>query len=251
MTQETTYRKHYRAYPFEVPETRLDFDIRNGETVVRSELTVVRKQDTDEALVLDGVDIELRHIAVDGVPLEGNEYSLDDRSLTIFNVPNRCRVELDVAIHPEDNTALEGLYKSRTMFCTQCEPEGFRHITYYPDRPDVLSRFTTTLTADAENYPVLLANGNRIASGRRTMAGGIPQRGTTRSPNRRTCSLSWPATWPYSRTSSSRDRGARSHCGSFPSPTTSASATSPWRCSNAPCAGTRNVSVASTTSTCS
>ena len=171
MTQQTTHREHYRAYPFEVPETRLDFDIRDGETVVRSELTVVRKQDTDEALVLDGVDLELRHIAVDGVPLKGNEYSLDEKSLTILNVPDRCRVELDVAIHPEDNTALEGLYKSRTMFCTQCEPEGFRHITYYPDRPDVLSRFTTTITADAENYPVVLSNGNRMASAEAEDAG--------------------------------------------------------------------------------
>ena len=165
MTQQTTYRDQYRAYAFEVPETRLDFDIRDGETVVRSELTVVRKQDDGEALVLDGADLELRQIAVDGAPLKGNEYSQDGKSLTIFDVPAQCRVELTVAIHPEDNTALEGLYKSRTLFCTQCDPEGFRHITFFPDRPDVLSRFTTTITADAAEYPVLLSNGNRIASG--------------------------------------------------------------------------------------
>ena len=164
MTPQTTYRDQYRAFAFELPETRLDFDIRDGETVVRSELTVVRRQNEGEALVLHGADLDLRHIALDGVPLKGNEYLLDEESLTIFDVPDRCRVELTVAIHPEDNTALEGLYKSRTLFCTQCEPEGFRHITFYPDRPDVLSRFTTTVTADAAKYPVLLANGNRIAA---------------------------------------------------------------------------------------
>ena len=165
MTQETTYRDQYRPYAFEVPETRLEVDIRDGETVVRSTLTVTRKPGATEPLLLDGVDLELRRIAIDGTPLDGNEYSVDDESLTIFDVPDRCSVEIEVAIRPEQNTALEGLYKSRSMYCTQCESEGFRHITYYPDRPDVLSRFTTTITADADGFPVLLCNGNLAGDG--------------------------------------------------------------------------------------
>ena len=164
MSSETTYRDEYRPYPFEVPETRLAFDLRDGETVVTSALVVERKQGTTDPLVLDGVALELRRIAVDGVQLKGNEYSVDDESLTIFEMGARGLVEVTVAIKPEENEALEGLYKSKSLYCTQCEAEGFRHITYYPDRPDVLSRFTTTIAADAERFPVLLSNGNRTAT---------------------------------------------------------------------------------------
>lgn len=165
MNNETTYRDRYQPYSFEVPETRLAFDLRDGETVVTSALVVERKRGTTDPLVLDGVGLELRRVAVDGVPLAGNEYAVDDESLTVFDVGERCLVEVTVAIRPEDNKALEGLYKSKSMYCTQCEAEGFRHITYYPDRPDVLSRFTTAITADAERFPVLLSNGNCTATG--------------------------------------------------------------------------------------
>ena len=165
MNEKTTHRHEYRPYSFEVAETQLEFDLRDGETVVQSVLSIVRKPGTTDSLVLDGVGLDLRRIAIDGVALRGNEYTVDDRSLEIFDVGERCRVEVTVAIGPEDNTALEGLYKSRSMYCTQCEAEGFRHITYYPDRPDVLSRFTTSITADAERFPVLLSNGNRTAAG--------------------------------------------------------------------------------------
>ncbi|MYJ76457.1 MAG: aminopeptidase N [Gammaproteobacteria bacterium] len=165
MSNETTYREAYRPYPFEVPETRLAFDLRDDETVVTSALVVERKPGTADPLVLDGVGLDLRRIAVDGVPLRGNEYAVDGESLTIFEVGARCLVEVTVAIKPEENEALEGLYKSKSLYCTQCEAEGFRHVTYYPDRPDVLSRFTTTIAADAERFPVLLSNGNATATG--------------------------------------------------------------------------------------
>ena len=165
MTKKATHRDQYRSYPFEVPETRLEFGLRDGETVVKSALVIERKPGTTDPLVLDGIDLDLRRVAVDGVPLAGNEYAVDDESLTVFDVGERCLVEVTVAIRPEDNDALEGLYKSKSMYCTQCEAEGFRHITYYPDRPDVLSRFTTTITADAERFPVLLSNGNCTATG--------------------------------------------------------------------------------------
>ncbi len=100
---------------------------------------------------------------MDGRALGGNEYLVDSESLTLLGLPRRCELTIVTRIEPERNTALEGLYKSRSMYCTQCEAEGFRRITYYQDRPDVLSRFTTTLEADASRYPVLLANGNLVA----------------------------------------------------------------------------------------
>ena len=163
----------YQPYPFEVRETQLAFDIQEGETTVRSELTIERQGEAGCALVLNGADLQLDRIAIDGRALGGNEYAVAGETLTIFDVPNACRVQIVTRIAPEQNTALEGLYKSGAMYCTQCEAEGFRKITYYPDRPDVLSRFTTTISADAERYPVLLSNGNPIADatsgGRRTI----------------------------------------------------------------------------------
>ena len=158
----------YRPFPFKVKETRLDFDIRDGETTVVCDMAVERLAAANQAagnqpLCLNGVDVALDGIAVDGRQLSGNEYAIEGETLTLFEVPDACRVRVATRIKPEGNTSLEGLYKSGSMYCTQCEAEGFRKITYYPDRPDVLSVFTTTITADAERYPVLLANGNRIA----------------------------------------------------------------------------------------
>ena len=163
----------YRPYPFDVRETELAFDIQEGETTVRSEMTIERSGEAGCALVLNGADLQLDRIAIDGRALGGNEYAVEGETLTIFDVPDTCRVQIVTRIEPEQNSALEGLYKSCTMYCTQCEAEGFRKITYYPDRPDVLSRFTTTISADAERYPVLLSNGNPTADatsgGRRTV----------------------------------------------------------------------------------
>jgi len=152
-------------------ETRLTLEIGAGTTRVTSHLTVERRG-SEPSLRLDGQDLELESVSVDGRPLSSNEYQLDADSLTLFDLPERFELCLVTAIHPERNVALEGLYKSRTMYCTQCEAEGFRKITYYQDRPDVLSRFTTTIVA-APDYPVLLSNGNLIeqkllADGRRS-----------------------------------------------------------------------------------
>ena len=170
-TQETVYLRDYQAYPFAIDETALAFDIQEGETTVACELAVRRRG--DGPLVLRGEEIDLVAVSVDGRELAGNEYAQDDQTLTLFDVPEACRVYTLARIAPERNTKLEGLYKSRDMYCTQCEAEGFRRITYHPDRPDVLSRFTTTITADAERYPVLLSNGNLVAesttTGRRTV----------------------------------------------------------------------------------
>ena len=154
--------KDYEAPTHRIEATDLTFDLESGTTTVTSRLKVVRASASTEdvPLVLDGQELELVSVAIDGVELGSNEYQLDDDTLTLPDLPPACEVQIVNQIHPEDNTALEGLYKSRTMYCTQCEAQGFRKITYYQDRPDVLSVFTTTIIADASEYPVLLSNGN-------------------------------------------------------------------------------------------
>lgn len=156
----------YEPTPFATTDTELEFDITEGETRVTCRQQVQRRsENTGEAanLVLHGQELVLDRVAVDGRVLGDNEYQVDDETLTIFGLGDRATVEVVNRIVPEQNTALEGLYKSGGMYCTQCEAEGFRKITYYQDRPDVLSRFTTHIIADANAYPVLLSNGNRVA----------------------------------------------------------------------------------------
>lgn len=116
-------------------------------------------------LVLDGQHLELLSVQLDDQALAAGDYQLDDDSLTVHPKAERFTLDTSVKIHPESNTALEGLYKSGKMFCTQCEAEGFRKITYYLDRPDVMSTFTTTVIAEQHRYPVLLSNGNPTGSG--------------------------------------------------------------------------------------
>ncbi len=173
MTVEPKYLKDYRPPNYTTTHTDLRFDIRPGRTVVTSQLRMERTGESPHgdaageggkhALRLSGSELELLAISIDGVALGGNEYGVDDEGLEIFEPPERFELVIETAIEPEANTALEGLYKSGGMYCTQCEAEGFRKITYFQDRPDVLSRFTTTIEADAETYPVLLSNGNLIA----------------------------------------------------------------------------------------
>ncbi len=154
----------YQPPEYITSETDLTFEIADGTTRVTSRLRVVRAPETPAgtALTLDGSGLELESVAVDGTPLGSNQYRLDDGSLTLFDLPEAAEIEVVTLIHPEENTALEGLYKSGGMYCTQCEAEGFRRITYYQDRPDVLSKFTTTIVAEAGRYPVLLSNGNLV-----------------------------------------------------------------------------------------
>ena len=161
---KTIHLKDYRPPDWRTEETHLEFDIREGVTEVRSKLRVRREPQAggEAPLVLDGQELEFVSVAVDGRALSGNEYRVDDRSLELFGLPEHCELSIVTRIEPEKNTACEGLYRSGAMYCTQCEAEGFRKITYYQDRPDILSRFTTTIVADAGRYPVLLSNGNLI-----------------------------------------------------------------------------------------
>jgi aminopeptidase N, Escherichia coli type len=165
---KTVYLRDYRVPDYLIDETHLDVHLFEDETLVRSRLVMRRNPAAaipEAPLVLDGRQLELLEIKLDGVPLRPDQYQLDKDSLTLPQVPARFTLETRVRIHPETNTSLEGLYKSRVMFCTQCEAEGFRKITYYLDRPDVLSSFTTRIEADKTRYPVLLSNGNPIDSG--------------------------------------------------------------------------------------
>jgi aminopeptidase N len=152
----------YQAPGYTTESTNLVFDIQDGETRVTNTMQVARCEDGAQSLYLDGQDLDLLSVRVDGRELSGNEYKLDDESLTIHGLGERHEIRIETRIYPEKNTALEGLYRSSSMYCTQCEAEGFRKITYYQDRPDVLARFTTTIIADAARYPILLSNGNRI-----------------------------------------------------------------------------------------
>jgi aminopeptidase N len=167
-TPRTIYLKDYRAPAFLIERTELRFELGEESTQVNARLRVQRNPaaDTPDApLVLDGEELELLAVRLDGRELQSHEWLQDADSLTLANVPDAFVLEIVNCIKPQENTRLEGLYKSSGNFCTQCEAEGFRRITYYLDRPDVMSVFTTTVVADAQRYPVMLSNGNPVEQG--------------------------------------------------------------------------------------
>jgi aminopeptidase N len=167
MTHTATYLKDYAPAAYQIKTTELRFELGEEFTVVKAKLTMQRSPASEEnqPLVLDGVNLSLRSIRIDGNPLLNDAFSVSETNLTIFKVPTSFVLETEVQIKPQENTALEGLYKSSNNFCTQCEAHGFRKITYYLDRPDVMAKFTTTIVADKTRYPILLSNGNLIAKG--------------------------------------------------------------------------------------
>ena len=154
--------KDYRPYPFDLKSTCLTFNLGSNHTDVESTMIFHRRGDEPTALRLDGVDLELLSVAVDNRQLTSNEYSVDAATLSIVDLPAKFEVTIRTRIYPDSNTALEGLYRSGDLYCTQCEAEGFRKITYYPDRPDVQSKFSTTIIADADRFGVMLSNGNLV-----------------------------------------------------------------------------------------
>lgn len=171
MTQakgQTIYRKDYTPPAFLIDRTELDFNLDEAATRVKATLHMRRNPQalhTDD-LTLNGEDLKLIKLALDGAELSTNQYASTPEQLTIFGVPDAFTLETEVQINPAANTALEGLYRdSGGMLSTQCEAEGFRRITYFIDRPDVLSKFTVRLEGDKTKYPVLLSNGNKIDSG--------------------------------------------------------------------------------------
>ncbi len=152
----------YQAPSYYIDRTELEFDLHEDHATVGSVLHMRRREGiaAEEPLVLHGQELELLGLTLDGEVLAGDAYQAGEDTLVIHRVPAKFTLGVKTRIRPQDNTSLEGLYKSRLMFCTQCEAEGFRKITYYLDRPDVMSRFSVGIEADATRYPVLLSNGN-------------------------------------------------------------------------------------------
>ncbi len=155
--------KDYQPPRYLIDQVDLRFELDGGATRVHSRLEMrlnTAAGPGDGTLRLNGEGLELQALRLDGRALDAAEYSQDSEGLSIPGVPGRFVLETEVLIHPDTNTALEGLYRSGPMLCTQCEAEGFRRITFFLDRPDVMSRFRTTLVAERAEFPVLLSNGN-------------------------------------------------------------------------------------------
>ncbi len=162
------YLKDYTPPSYKIDAVKLTFELEEKVTLVRSVLTVRKNPETladDNTLVLNGEELELESVALDNRDLNGNEYVLNAQSLIVPGVPDRFKLEIVTRIRPHKNTQLEGLYKSNAIFCTQCEAEGFRRITYFLDRPDVMAVYTTKIFANKDKYPVLLSNGNLVERG--------------------------------------------------------------------------------------
>ncbi|MCW8900813.1 MAG: aminopeptidase N [Gammaproteobacteria bacterium] len=167
-TPNTIFLKDYESPVYLVKHVKLHFDLHETETIVTSQLAVnlnIENISLEKKFVLDGQNLELLSVKVNGELLSIDDYACDSEQLVITAIPSRCEVEIQTRINPENNKALEGLYLSSEMFCTQCEAQGFRRITYFPDRPDVMSTYEVTIVADKNKYPVLLSNGNLVAKG--------------------------------------------------------------------------------------
>ena len=162
----TIYLKDYRVPDFLIDKTDLHFELFESHTLVHSRLAMRRNPEAQSAaggLELDGAQLQLVSLAIDGKTLQESEYRVSGETLSLLKVPDQFELTCTTRIEPQKNTSLEGLYKSSGMFCTQCEAEGFRKITWYLDRPDVMSVYTVTIDADKSRYPVLLSNGNLIS----------------------------------------------------------------------------------------
>lgn len=162
-TPATILREDYQAYPFEITKVALKFNLEPQSTLVTSQLRVTSKGDLAQNMYLNGEELDLIAVSLNGNPLEASAYHLDEDGLTIFNCSGDFTLSITCRNKPENNKTLMGLYRSGGHFYTQCEAEGFRRITFYPDRPDVMSEFEVTLLADKKTYPILLSNGNLLS----------------------------------------------------------------------------------------
>ena len=167
ISPETIYLKDYQAPAFVVESIKLNFSLHQERTLVSNTMRIKRASgsQTDTPLRLDGRQLELLSVTLDEQLLDPGQYSVDAEGLTIANLPAQFSLVIVTSINPKNNTSLEGLYASGSMFCTQCEAHGFSRITYFLDRPDVLTSFTTRIEASEKDFPVLLSNGNLIEKG--------------------------------------------------------------------------------------
>ena len=159
-TNNTIYLSDYQAPEFQIEDTKLTFTLGEEGTEVHSILSIKRSNPENKApLVLNAESMEVVTVSIDGEELNHSHWNHSEDLLTIETQANGFILSCTNRIHPEKNTSLNGLYQSRTMFCSQCEPHGFRRITPYLDRPDVLSKFQVKVIGDKDKYPVLLSNG--------------------------------------------------------------------------------------------
>lgn len=161
------YLTDYQVSNFLIDQVHLHFDLNEDETIVKSVLSISHNpsaQDHESPLILDGEQLMLLAVKIDGKTLSQDQYQVEAQRLIIHQPPEKFILETEVMIKPQENTELSGLYKSSGNFCSHCESQGFRRITYYLDRPDIMARFTTTISANKAQYPILLANGNLIES---------------------------------------------------------------------------------------
>jgi len=163
----TIYRKDYAAYPYVLESVNFKFELGEESTTVTGTYKVVPNHGGEPpSMVLQGTSMDLKSIKVDGSDVPSDKYKVDEKSLCLESLPaGEFTLEMVTEIKPQENTSCEGLYKSSGNFCTQCEAEGFRRIMYFPDRPDVMSKYTVRIEADKDLYPVLLSNGNLQESG--------------------------------------------------------------------------------------
>ena len=159
---EPILRSDYLPSDYQIETVDLHFSLDEQKTRVKNSMAIRRTGEVGADLVLQGEDLTLISVAVDGTALEDGAYTLGEDSLTLHSLPESFCLEIEVQIAPAENRALSGLYVSSGNFCTQCEAEGFRRITYFLDRPDVMARYSVTIEGDRERYPVMLSNGNRV-----------------------------------------------------------------------------------------
>ena len=158
------YLHNYKKPAFSIQNINLLFELFEESTSVTTTMEILKSDESEKNLRLDSVDLDLVSLYINDLEVDESRYIIENESLTILNVPSAFTIKINNKIYPQNNTELEGLYKSGDIFCTQNEPEGFRRITPYIDRPDVMSVFATTVIADKEKYPVLLSNGNKKES---------------------------------------------------------------------------------------
>ncbi len=165
---QAIYLKDYTPPAFLITHVKLDFNLGEESVLVTSQLKVFRNPksfDETTTLILDGEDLKLNYIEIGGKRLTAEDFLVSSEALHIFNVQDQFDLSIQTEIYPQKNTSLEGLYKSNGMFCTQCEAQGFRKITYFLDRPDVMAKYRVRIQAAVKNFPVLLSNGNLIEQG--------------------------------------------------------------------------------------
>ncbi len=222
--------RDYRPPAWLVDEVALVFNLEASRTRVLATLRCRRNPaagESESPLALDGDELRLQGLRLNGEPLAAGDYRLDDTGLTLPDPPEAFSLEIETEIDPAANTKLEGLYLSSGVFCTQCEAEGFRRITFFPDRPDVMATYRTTIRADRTRVPVLLSNGNLVESG--GLDGGRHYAVWDDPFPKPSYLFAWsPATWAMPRTASPPAPAARWCCASTSNTATRTVPPMPW-----------------------